>query len=88
MCRQGASSDNKVHKKAHKYRTERKTRVHALDDDDTEEFESDSDFEVMTVDVIGKIDTLEGNVNKRYTNKIMATFLITVSNCNGQMTKM
>ena len=42
----------------------------------------------MTVDVIGKIDTLEGNVNKRYTNKIMATFLITVSNCNGQMTKM
>ncbi len=82
MCRQGASSDKKVYKK-HTNLERKGRREFMLDDEDTEEFYSDSDFEVMTVDVLGKIDTLEENVNKRYPSKIMATFLI-----NGQMTKM
>ena len=57
---------------------ERKTRVHALHGDN-EDSDFDSHFEIEAIDVTGKIETVEGKVNKKYTNKIMATFLI-----NGQ----
>ena len=81
-CRQGASSQKKLPKRDPKSKMKRKTRVHALDED-TEDSDLDSDFEVMTIDVIGKIDTVKGKTNKKYTNKIMATFMI-----NGQRIKM